>query len=201
MNKLDSSLHRFPVKHFGTASDFLLSAESEERDTLMIACADQGGAPDRVSFAKSGRFFVVQHLASSIRPAGDRDENSEISDIEFAFSKYKIKHVIICGHTGCGVIRNWLLYPDAPDVSGIRARFEQTTLEAVNQAYPEYSAEDRIEALICEHTLFQLEHLCSHAFIRNKLEAGTLQLHAWVVNDNTARVRSYDPARGCFAII
>lgn len=201
MNKLDSSLHHFSVKHFGTANDFLFSARSTERDTLMIACADQGGAPDDVSIAKPGRFFVVQHLASSIRPTSDRDENSAISDIEFAFSQHKIKHVIICGHTGCGVIRNWLRYPEAPDVSGFRACFEKTTLKTVDQAYPEYSGEDRIETLICEHTLIQLEHLCSHAFIRKKLEAGKLRLHAWVVNDKTARVRSFDPARGCFTII
>lgn len=201
MNQLDPTLHRFSVEHFGTTDDFLSSAQSTERDTLMIACADQGGAPDDVSFAKPGRFFVVQHLASSIHPASDRDENSSILDIEFALSHYKIKHVIICGHTECGVIRNWARCSDAPDVSGMQACFEKTTLKTVNQAYPEYFDEDRIETLICEHTLFQLEHLCSHAFVRNKLETGKLRLHAWVVNDSTARVRAYDPTLGCFSIV
>jgi len=201
MNMLDSSLHQFAIEHFGKASDFLSSAQSEQRDTLMIACSDQGGAPDDVSFAKPERFFVIQHLASSIRPAGSRDDKSATEDIEFAFSQYKIEHVIVCGHTGCGVIRNWIRYPNAPDVSGIRSCFEKTTLEIVNQAYPEYSGDELIEMMICEHTLFQLEHLCSHAFIHNKLSAGELRLHAWVVNDNTARVRSYDPSRGCFAVI
>lgn len=200
MNQLDSSVHHLPIEYFGTANDFLSSAESTERDTLMIACADQGGGPDDVSFAKPGRLFVVQHLAASIRPAGDAGDNSSVSSIEFAFSLYKIKHVIVCGHTECGVIRNWIRYPDTPDVSGIRACF-QTTLKTVNQAYPDYLGEDLIETMICEHTLFQLEHLCSHAFIRNKLDAGKLRLHAWVVNDNTARVRSYDPTRSCFTII
>lgn len=201
MNQLDSSLHHLPVEHFGTANDFLSSSNCIERDTLMIACSDQGVAPDHVSFAKPGRFFVIQHLASSIRPADDRDEKSAIADIEFAFSQHRIKHVIICGHTGCGVIRNWIRCPDAPGVSGIRACFEKSMLKSVDQAYPGHSNEDRINALIGEHTLFQLQHLCSHAFIQHKLEAGKLSLHAWVVNDNTARVSAYDPTRGCFSFI
>ncbi|WP_235990281.1 carbonic anhydrase [Bremerella alba] len=167
----------------------------------MIACSDQGAAPNNVSFARPGRFLVLQHLAASIRPADDYAGNSVIADIEFAFSQHAIKHVIICGHLGCGVIPYWLNYPDAPDSSGMRAHFEKTTLQVVNQAYPKYCGEARVKAMICEHTLFQIEHLCSHPFVLDRLESQLLQVHAWIVNDDTARVSAYDPISGCLAAI
>lgn len=73
-------------------------------------------SPGDVSFALPRRLFVIQHIASSIRAAGDRDENTVIADIEFAFSQHEISHVIVCGNTGCGVIGNWLNISGAADV-------------------------------------------------------------------------------------
>lgn len=201
MIPLDQSLHAFPTEYFGVASDFLASAGKTETDTLMIACSEQGAAPDNVSFARPGRFFVLQHIAASIPPPKDDTRNTVITDIEFAFSQHEIKHVIICGHLKCGVIRTWLNRSKGTDLRGMRTQFENTTLHAVNQAYSSYLGDDRVEAIVCEHTLFQVEHLCSHPFILNKIESQDLRLHAWMADDDTARVRAYDPIRGCFVVI
>ena len=64
--QLDSSLHNFNPNHFGVPDDVLSTSNRNERDTLMLACAVVGTAPDNVSFASTDRFYILQHLAACV---------------------------------------------------------------------------------------------------------------------------------------
>ncbi len=190
--QLESSLHHFNPNHFGGISDFLPTADKCERDTLVIACADHGAAPDNVSFASADRFFIVQHIAECVPPPKDRECSSLFKSIELGFSNYDLRHAIVCGHLSCGVIRNWLRDESGPDIGGLRA----TTVKAVDETYPELTGSAYVERLICEHALFQLENLQMHPLISSRLDARVLKLHLWIVNDQTARVLAYEPQSG-----
>ena len=106
MIELESSLHQFNPDHFGTVYDFVNTADSDQRDTLMIACSDHGTAPDNVSFAGPDRFFILQHLAASIPRPQDHEIDNTFDGILVAFDGYDIRQIVICGHRGCGVIPN-----------------------------------------------------------------------------------------------
>mgnify|MGYP002625480698 CR=1 FL=1 len=194
--QLESSLHRFNPDDFGGLNDFLSTADKYERDALMIACADHGTAPDNISFAGTDRFFILQYIAECVPPPEDRERSNLFGSIELGFASYNLRHVLVCGHLNCGVIRNWLKGDTGPDTSGLRARFRATAVKAVDEAYPELTGRDYIERLICEHALFQLENLQMHPFIRDRLDAKVLKLHLWIVNDQTARILAYNPHLG-----
>jgi len=196
MIELESSLHKFKLKHFGRVDDFLSTADSNIRDTLMIACSDHGSAPDNVSFAGPDRFFILQHLAASVPAPDDSKCDNAFDSILYGFERYDIRHVVVCGHLGCRVIPNWLNNTDLHDAGNLRARFRASSVIAVNDHYPELRGRDYVERLICEHTIFQLENLQSHPSIRRRLDANELKLHLWIVNDATARVLAFDPSRG-----
>ena len=191
MIPLDHKLHNFVPQHFGTLSDLLKEGRPGACDALMIACSDHGTAPDNISFARPGRFFILQHLVSSIPSADDYAADMTTADIEYAFDSREIRHVIVCGHLQCGIIRNFL-EPGTADFGGLKERFLDMALEVLDRDDISFSREDRVELLIREHVLLQLEHLQTHHFIRERLETGDLQFHAWVVNDANARVFAFD---------
>lgn len=195
MIELDPSLHNFDPQHFGRLIDFLSTSDRNERDTLMIACSDHGTAPDNVSFAGPDRFFILQHLAASIPPQ-DGEPHDLFDSVRIAFRKYDIKQIVVCGHLGCGVIPNWMKDSCVNDLAGMRSRFLSQTLKTVQETYPNLKGRELIECLICEHALFQLENLQAHPFVQQKLEANEVKLHLWIVNDDTARVLSFDPNSG-----
>lgn len=200
MIELDKQLHKFTPEFFGTIKDFLATADSTQRDTLMLACADHGTAPDHVSFARAGRFSILQHIGASVRSAHDPTGSSVIDDVELLLDRHDHKHVVVCGHLACRVIRDWMK-PDMPDYGGLTTHFRTTTQAAVDAAYPSLQDEERIERMICEHVLFQVENLQTHDCVRERLEAGRLRLHAWIANDITARIYTYDPVKSTFTLV
>ncbi|QDT64101.1 carbonic anhydrase [Calycomorphotria hydatis] len=193
---LDSSLHCFDPSHFGMAGDFRVPPEGNQRDTLLIACSDQGTAPDNISVSNSDRFFILQHLAASVPRPEDEAVDNSFQSIAAVIANYDIRHVIVCGHLGCNVLRNWLKDTYSHDIGMLRARFRSAALKTVNESYPEHSGRVYYDHLVCEHALYQLENLQSHPVIQEKLVANDLKLHLWIVNDATARVLNYDPVSG-----
>ncbi len=194
--ELKKSLHNFNPDHFGGLNDFLSTADSNQRDTLMIACADHGSAPDNVSFAGTDRFFILQHIGESVPPPEDRNPDNLFGSIQVGFDKYDLRHAVVCGHLGCGVIPTWLRDNTGRDTGNLRAHFYAAAVKAVDTTYPELTGEAYVERVICEHAIFQLENLQANPFIREKLDANKLKLHLWIVNDETARVLAFDPHKG-----
>jgi len=195
MNRLDSSLHKFNPDHFGGLDDFLSTADSKERDTLMIACSDQGTAPDNVSFAGTDRFFVLQYIAGCVpRP---EDSESFQASIRVGFNRYDLRHAVVCGHLGCNVIRNWLKDRSSGNaINSLQADFYTAAVNAVDTAYPHLTGQAYVNRLVCKHALFQLENLQENRLIREKLDANLLRLHLWIVNDETARILAFNPHTG-----
>ena len=195
MFRLKADLHRFPTGVFGSAGDLIHPTSVRERDTLMIACSELGTAPDNVSFAKPGRFIILQHIGASVPSKEECDNHEELSfdDIATLFDKYDFRNVIVCGHLNSGVIRYWLqpMKEGDTDVGKFRFRFEKGARDLVDSNYSPKTATDRCMLMICEHVLCQIENLLTHPFIMKRVRAEQLSFHGWVIDDETARVFAY----------
>ena len=202
---LRSEIHDFPEGIFGSASQLTNLDIAREWDTLIIACSEQGAAPDQISFKTENRFAVLQHLAASIPSRAEcaTYEGLSCDEIEALFDKHEFRHVIVCGHLECGVIRNWLRPSkhDSRDVGGFRARFEAGTMSIVDQHYVTHSYEQRVRLMICEHVLCQVENLITHPFVMDRVRIGATSIHAWIMDDQTARVYGYHPVKNEFALL
>tara|TARA_R110002072_G_scaffold145460_1_gene291939 strand:- start:82460 stop:83035 length:576 start_codon:yes stop_codon:yes gene_type:complete len=189
MTVLQPEIHHFDERHFGTMSELIEAARSGRQDFLLLACSDQSGLPGSISFADPDQFVVVQNLAASVARPGETD--AFLGSIEFAMAVHEIQHIILCGHTCCSVLAN-LAQRRSRDLCVCR------TLSIVEQHYPQATDREFFELLVQEHMLLQLENLQSHRFISKQLATGQLSLHAWLVDDQTARVRAFDPEAGQF---
>ena len=50
----------------------------------------------------------------------------------------------------------------------------------------------RIDALVYENVLTQLDNLLTHPRVKKAIDAGTLRLHGWVYDITTGGVQTYD---------
>jgi carbonic anhydrase len=199
---LKKGLHEFPGSAFGSVAGLLHPVHVRERDILMITCSELGVAPDNISFQTPNRCVILQHLAGSVPSKHECQaiEGLSFDDVANLFSKYDFRHIIVCGHLHCGVIRNWLAPPPAAnsDIGGFRARFESGTRDFVDEHYKAVSSEQRFTLMVCEHVLCQIENLLTHFSVADRVQRRATDLHGWVLDDATARVHRYGVAESAF---
>ena len=202
MFALKAGLHSFPQGVFGSTNELICPISARNRDTLIIACSEQGTAPNNVSFAKPDRFVILQHIGASVPSKADCEmyEGLSCDDVQVLFDRHLFRHIIICGHLGCGVIRCWLqpTIDGNIDIGGFRRRFERGTRRLVDNNYAPDTDQVRMSLMICEHVLCQIENLITHPFVGKRLQAGETSIHGWVIDDQTARVFGYCPERFAF---
>lgn len=198
---LKSDLHHFDAAHFGNLSELLRSAAAGPQNILLLACADHGTAPDNVSFARPGTFYIVQNMGASVPGVSDPFSETTLANIQYAICHINVKAVIICGHLGCNVIRNDITKFAKCEKQNELFRLWSKAHETIDKHYPNTTPDQKANLLVREHLLFQLENLESHEFVQTRLNDGRLKLHCWLVDDETARVRNYDPVIGQFTSV
>ncbi|BDH13190.1 carbonic anhydrase [Streptomyces hygroscopicus] len=176
------------------AEEFRALEAGQSPEVLFITCSDSRVVPSLITGARPGELFELR-TAGNIVPEYSSDRPSgETATIEYAVRVLGVRDVIVCGHSHCGAV-NALVSGD--DLSGVPA--VQGWLEhAASQ--PETTAPhspDLAEA-VQRHAVAQLERLHAHPCIAERVEAGSLTLHAWYYEVHTGAVKAYAPGDKSF---
>ena len=157
-------------------------AVEQKPDFLWIGCADSRVPAETVVNAQPGEIFVHRNIANQVITT---DFNC-LSVLQYAISVLKVKHVIVCGHYGCGgvkaalqpqsaglVIANkWLLH--IKDVY----RLHQQELESIDPS-------KKVDRLIELNIIEQVYRLAHTSIIQSVWKHGHKPtLHGWVYGLN-----------------
>ena len=74
---------------------------SQNPDYLWIGCSDSRVPANVITGLEPGDIFVHCNVANLIHPT----DLIMLSVVEFAVQQLRVKHIIICGHHGCGGVR------------------------------------------------------------------------------------------------
>ncbi|ANK80886.1 MAG: carbonic anhydrase [Rhizobiales bacterium NRL2] len=155
-------------------------------DFLWIGCSDSRVPANVITGLEPGEVFVHRNVANIVYAA---DLNC-MSVVKFAVDGLKVKHIIVCGHYGCGGVRavlensqeglvdHWL----AP-VHNLHRRYrrELATLETLDAQI------DRV----CElNVIAQVDALCHSPIVVEAWERGQeLAVHGWIYRLSDGRLR------------
>lgn len=165
-------------------------AGGQSPDTLLITCADSRIDPSLITQTEPGDLFVIRN-AGNIVPRLDADGTSAdgtAGSIEFAVAALRVEHIVVCGHSSCGAMVG-LADPASLETLPSVARW----LEHSEVLCSEDTSD--LDDLIERNVLLQLEHLATYPAVRDALNAGTVELHAWVYDIGSGVVRVHNGER------
>lgn len=151
-------------------------AEQQHPEYLWIGCSDSRVPANQITGLAPGEIFVHRNVANIV---AETDFNV-LAVIQYAVDVLKVRHIIVCGHYGCGgvqaalenfrhgMIDNWL--------AGIRSlsRLHRKELGAL----PHEDAVDRL----CElNVLAQARHVARTTILEDAWERGqSISIHSWI---------------------
>lgn len=179
-----------------------LVEEGQRPTTLFIGCSDSRVVPDLLMQTGPGELFIVRNMGNFVPPfEPDEGFHGTSAGIEFAVLTLEVTDIVVCGHSHCGAIR--ALYdapnPRTPHISrwltlGEPARLEPAEREE-GDAVPSPETLRRSER---RSVAVQLERLLGYPMVRERVDAGTLSLHAWMYVIEEGRVLALDVESGAF---
>ena len=165
---------------------FARLAERQMPDFLWIGCSDSRVPANRITGLMPGEVFVHRNVANVVSAA---DPNC-MAAIEYAVLSLQVKHIIVCGHYGCGGVLAALEgYSD-----GVVGSWLGPVRELAQKHKAELSALDDAAAArrLCElNALHQASSVCESAAPQEAWARGQeLHVHALIYGIEDGLLRS-----------
>lgn len=154
----------------------LLHVQSPE--FLWIGCSDSRVPPDQITQTEPGEIFIHRNVANLVV---NTDVNL-MSVVDYAVNHLKIKHVVVCGHYGCGGIKAALSNEDFNQVLNMWLRnikdlyrFHRKELDAIT------NEEQKVNKMVELNVREQVFNLAKTAIIQKAWSTDQRpDLHGWV---------------------
>jgi len=152
----------------------------QDPDIMLIGCADSRAEPSDIFNAAPGQMFVVRNVANLVPPYQPNGGLHGVSAaLEFAVNILKVKIIVVMGHGGCGGVTASLTKNDSPLIGEFVAPWVKLLDDARERVLESQPVNPQF-ALELEGIETSIENLMTFPFVREKVEAGTLEIHgAW----------------------
>ncbi len=206
MQKFIHGFRSFQEDYFSEDRELFNRLKQGQRPrVVLIGCSDSRVDPSMMVRSEPGELFIVRNVANLVPPCEhDHSYHGVSAALEYAVCHLEVEHIIVLGHSCCGGIRS-LMEGIPAEKNGeyiskwvsIAERAKQQVLAAFAEAPPEQQAK------ACEHAsiLVSLENLLTFPWIRERVEADTLDLHGWYFDIESGNLYSYQPASGKFELL
>jgi carbonic anhydrase len=202
MHKLLAGIHHFQSQIFKPKRDFFrLLAKEQRPQGLFITCSDSRVNPNLITQTDPGELFILRNIGNIVPPfSPSTADGGAAAAIEFAVTALNVEYIVVCGHSHCGAMTG-LLQPESvaelPSVSAWLAQAESAR-RIVQHNYAGLAEEQKLNVLIQENVLVQLENLRTHPAVAVRLSRGDLALFGWVYKLETGEIFAYQPDEGQF---
>jgi len=200
MQKLIRGIARFRAEALPEQKSlFAQLALGQRPDSLFICCSDSRVALNVFASTEPGDLFVVRNVGNLV-PHCDAygvstSDRSEAAAIEFAVNSLRVRDIIICGHSECGAMQALLSGLENVPWPNFKswlatAHPALARCRAGEEIDPGLSDVNRLSQL---NVIEQATHFMTYPFVRERVEAGELSVHAWWFDIAKAEVVGYDP--------
>lgn len=165
---------------------FTRLAEGQHPEILYIGCSDSRVTAEDMTGMHPGDMFVHRNIANLV----PNNDSSVEAVIEYAVNHLQVKHIVICGHYGCGGVKAAMQPRDLgilnPWLRNIRDvyRLHKQSLNAITDEEARYRR--LTELNVQEQCVNVIKKAC---WQKSFLCQGYPTVHGWVFDISTGRLK------------
>lgn len=150
--------------------------DQQTPEYLWIGCSDSRVPANQISDMAPGEIFVHRNIANVVV----HSDLNLLSVLQFAVDVLKVKHVVVCGHYGCGgvkaatlkeshgLIDNWLRH-----IQDIRDKHQDLIDRSLSKVTDVVTRESTLLDIMCElNVIEQAVNICQTTIIRDAWARG-----------------------------
>ena len=157
----------------------------QKPEYLWIGCSDSRVPANEITGTKSGEIFVHRNIANVVV----HTDMNLLSVLYYAVEVLHVKHVIVCGHYGCGGVASAITNKD----NG----FVNNWLRNIKEVYEKHATElntivdktERERRLVELNVMEQVHNLAKTRIVQQAWRRRELQIHGWVYGFDDGRIK------------
>ncbi len=161
-------------------------AEGQQPEFLWIGCSDSRVPAEEITGTEPGELFVHRNIANLVV----HTDLNMLSVLQYAVEVLKVRHIIVCGHYGCGGVKNAL----SNKPLGLINRW----LQYIKDIYRLYSREleaiadpkARFDRMVELNTIEQVQNLAQTSIVQRAWKTMSQPtIHGWIYDLNTGLIK------------
>lgn len=164
------------TKLFQDPDYFTKLAQGQKPDYLWIGCSDSRVPANEITKTGSGEIFVHRNIANLVV----HTDSNLLSVLEYAVKFLEVKHIIVCGHYGCGGVK--------ASMSNTYHGYVDNWLRNIKDVYQQNMKEldlienigERENRLTELNVIEQVRNLAKTTIVQQAWADRELHLHGWV---------------------
>jgi carbonic anhydrase len=160
-------------------------ALSQKPEFLWVGCSDSRVPANEITGTDPGEIFVHRNIANMVV----HTDFNFLSVLQYAVEVLHVKHIIVCGHYGCGGVIAAMGRNDTGLVNkwlrNIKEVYEKHhgVLEAIEDE------KERANRLVELNVEEQVRNLAKTSIVQKAWKNRTLQIHGWVYGLDTGQIK------------
>jgi carbonic anhydrase len=149
----------------------------QQPDFLWIGCSDSRVPPDEITQTQPGEIFIHRNVANLVI----HTDMNLLSVLQYAVEVLEVKHIVVCGHYGCGGIKAAMSRTSFGLINKWLRQIKDTyrIYETELQALP--TQEMRVDRLVELNVMEQLNNLAETSIVQTAwAKRKGPDLHGWV---------------------
>lgn len=182
---IDGNRHFSLSKKIEDPEYFKKLSLGQKPEYLWIGCSDSRVPANEVTSTESGEMFVHRNIANVIV----HTDLNLMSVVEYAVNILGVKHVIICGHYGCGGIRAAMTHKSFGLVDKWLRNIKDVYFKHQNELEKIEDLDKRADRLTELNVIEQVRNLAKTKIVQRAwYNKQALEIHGWVYGLNSGLI-------------
>lgn len=169
-------------------------AKQQSPEYLWIGCSDSRVPANQITDTLPGAIFVHRNIANVVQLT----DYNMLSVVYYAVKQLKVKHIIVCGHYGCGGVLAAMSKKSYGFIDGWLSHIKNVQRIHQDQLDGFEKQEDRENRLVELNVMEGVRALSQVSFIQEEWKNGKFpKIHGWVYSLKNGHIKDLKVTADC----